>query len=286
MNVVFANQSPTLMNILASSSKWSLSWVPTQDHEDVAEMRLMEARRFTGGNVEAALVCAPSQIDFMRRMFPRAKILWVAHNGYVRQPAHVFRGVDACVAFSSMVSALTKSCTGLPSFFVSPAYEPRRLWTWKNNDFVTIKSRPARRIDDVSSVASYVLAGMKHTYYGQDQPGGFVSGDAKLAVLRSSSAYASMLHRSAGFGLAEHEAMSVGAPVLGGFWGDMEIEAPKMPSLHWSLRQLRGIAATLAQDEAFAKECSEASLDYIHSYRTRERMDETIESLVDSIRAL
>lgn len=113
-----------------------------------------------------------------------------------------------------------------------------------------------------------------------------MSGSRKMEVMSSSSAYASLLHRSAGFGLAEHEGMSLGSPLLGSFWGDMEIEVRDMPSLRYSIRELPGVASILATDQQFAEECSAASLDYISTCRTESRMNETIASAVEQIRSL
>lgn len=162
MKIVFANQAPTLMNMLSGASAWDLSWVPTGDHGGVSEMSLLSARRYAGGEVEAALVCAPSHIEFMSARFPRAKLIWVAHNGYVRPPDVWFRRVHACIAFSDMVRSMTECATGRPTFFISPSYKAERSWSWKAHHFVTIRSRPSARIDDVPSVAAYVLHGRTH----------------------------------------------------------------------------------------------------------------------------
>jgi hypothetical protein len=281
--VVTANQAPTLMNILEQSSSWKLRWVPTADHEGVSEMKLMRVPRYDPSDSPvAALVCAPHQIDIMRTRFPRAKVVWVAHNGYVRPENHMFSRVDACLAFSERVASLHEASTGVKTYFISPWYVPLQSWKWAPNLFVTIRSRPSHRIDDTPSVAAFALKGLRHVLYGQDQAGGFIDGEKKYGVLSSCSAYGSFLHRCAGFGLAEHEAMSVGAPILGSFWGDMEREA-RLYSLEHSIDRLPMLAKILAEDESFAKICSQQSLDYIAERRTKERMDRSITMFLDAM---
>jgi len=283
MMVVTANQAPTLMNMLAGSRSWDMRWVPTADHEGVSEMSLMKVPRYERGSPGIALVCAPAQIDLMRARFPAAKVVWVAHNGYWRPDQSVFARVDACLAISKRVAQIHEAVTGVKTYFVSPAYTAQARWAWKRDIFVTVRSRPSQRMDDVSSVAAFALRGFVHRYFGQDQAGGFVDGEQKARVLAECSAYASFLHRSAGFGLAEHEAMALGAPIIGCFWGDMETEARSYPALCHSIYDLRHVANRLANDTSFAQLCSEHSLAYIEACRTQDRMDSTIAAFVEAV---
>lgn len=106
----------------------------------------------------------------------------------------------------------------------------------------------------------------------------------KLHELRSHcSTYLSALPKEAGFGLTEHENLAAGVPVIGSRWGDMDSE---MSAGYWCLhdRHANQVSALkqLAVDHDAAKQVSERGLDFIAEQRTPQRMEESIQQLLDT----
>jgi hypothetical protein len=81
--VVAALQSPTLLNILIQSSAWSLSVQELGDHAGLKETSLADfpILRRPEERVELVLVCSPDHLFNARKIWPRAKIAWLIHNG-------------------------------------------------------------------------------------------------------------------------------------------------------------------------------------------------------------
>jgi hypothetical protein len=283
VNVLVAQQSPTLFNILAKSDEWDMTMAPMGDHRGLEELSLLDVPAFTRESPppDVVMVCTPDQLHQACRRFPSAQRLWVIHNGRHRRlldPRHesVISGV---VTFSEKVQWLQGN-RSVPVHFISPAYEAKPVWKWAPDKLWTLRNRPDTREDDLDAVIGAVCRGLDHTFYGQGQPAGFAPPEAIDTLRRSCSAHVSGLDRCAGFGLADHENFAAGVPVIGGWWGDL---AAEMPAEYWGLQHdLRAMAIAakrVAVDPDAAAQLSQLGLDYIRKHRTRERMDETIRDL-------
>jgi len=279
--VVAAVQSPTLLNILAASSSWSLAAYPLGDHGGIAETAAMRLPIWSEGDrlPEVVLVCSPAHLFNARAKWPRARIAWVVHNGRERWllPAEHESSVAGAICFSERLRWLCQAGRRPTFHFISPAYEAQGDWTWSENRLWTLRSRPSTRTDDRENLIAAITQESAHSFYGQDQPTGFADAETARALRGRCSAYVSALDRSAGFGLAEHEALAAGVPIIGGWWGDMEEE---MPDGYWGLqhnpRKMHEAARRVASDESAAKELSALGLGYIAKHRSRARMNETI----------
>jgi len=283
--VVAAVQSPTLLSILAKSSAWSLSAYPLGDHDGLAEAEATRISTWNDGDSspEVVLVCSPAHLFSARAKWPTARIVWVVHNGRERWllPAEHEDSVAGVICFSERLRWLCQAGRRPAFHFISPAYEARIEWTWAENRLWTLRNRPGTRSDDRENLIAAITQGASHSFYGQDQPTGFADADTSRALRGQCSAYVSALDRSAGFGLAEHEALAAGVPIIGGWWGDMEGE---LPAEYWGLqhnpRKMHEAAKRVASDESAAKELSALGLGYIAEHRSLARMNETIATLL------
>ncbi len=92
------------------------------------------------------------------------------------------------------------------------------------------------------------------------------------------------MQRTAGFGLAEHEALANGVPLIGGWWGDLEEE---MSDDYWGLShnlyKMSLATERVLNDEDGARELSQLGLDYIRKYRSTERMDDSVRTMLEAI---
>jgi len=286
--VVAAVQSPTLLNILAISSAWSLRTYAMGDHAGLAETSEMLAPVWDEASPapEVVLVCTPAHRELAMRKWPTARRLWVLHNGYEPGllPPECENGLAGVVCFSEKVRWIRQASSRTRCHFVSPAYVVKPLWTWQPNALWTLRSRPRSRHDDRDCVFAAVVQGAEHKFYGQGQQAGFADSETKRRMLVSSSAYVSCLMRSSGFGLAEHEAFAAGVPVVGGWWGDL---AAELPVEYWSLSHdlytTADAAKRLASKPDGAGDLSELGFNYIRKYRSAERMNESIAELLRQV---
>lgn len=286
MNVVVALQSPTLFNQLAISNEWNLWMEPIGNHEKLMEATLPRIPPL--GRMDpipdAVFVCAPSHIEMARRRWPHAKIVWVFHNGFQPLlPDKCNHEIDGAIAFSHRVCRAQSAYHGIKVRYISVAYEPSPRWKWNPDAFWSMRNRPSTRTEDVPMVVSLSMRDQSFTCYGQDQPGGFVDNMRREELVRSCTAYVSCLPRLAGFGLAEHEAMAAGVPVLATPWGDMEEEAPFYPSMARTLEELPRIASDLNINPSMAQYTSTMGLNYIGSCRTVASMDKSIAEFTGSL---
>jgi len=287
-SIAIAMQSPTLLEILARSSAWKLSVHLLGDHAGLAEAGIADLQNIDkdAPDARAVLVCSPAQLDQAKSRWPRAKVGWVIHNGRERRllPLEHEPRVDFTVCFSERVRWYAQAGRNIPAFFISPYYEAEPRWSWADSGLWTLRNRPDTRADDRDNLLLAVSKGLPYAVYGQDQPLGLAGVGKKETLISSSSAYLSCLDRSAGFGLAEHECMASGVPVIGGWWGDMEDE---MSSGYWGFQHspslMRSAAVRVCEDPDGARALSDLGLEYIRTRRTRQRMDDTIAYMISSL---
>jgi len=284
--VVAAVQSPGLFDILTTATAWSLKMCDLGDVAGMTEMASLRSPVVSPSSVKPSvvIVCTPAHLSRAQDKWPSAKIVWAIHNGRERWllPQSLEHHVSAVVCFSERVRWLASAGKTLPHFFVSPAYEPRPRWSWRANMFWTLRNRPNGRLDDRDNVIPAVMRGLAHTFYGQRQPAGPADTERKEQLIASCSAYVSCLDRAAGFGLAEHEAMAAGVPVIGAPWGDMDAEAYDYP-FAYDLRDLHLRATHVATNRETAEQMSRLGLEYISRHRSFDRMNQTIASLMKSL---
>lgn len=281
MNVVAAIQSPTLLNILATSREWKLTVRDLGDTSGLAETALLKAPFWDADEhsvPDVVLVCTPDHLRNAERLWPMAAKVWVLHNGRERGllPPDLESQVAAAIAFSHRVCWL-QGGRSVPVRFISPAYEAHPTWHWWPHPLWALRNRPTTRCDDLQTVLPAVTAGLRFKCYGQGQPDGFADEALKETLLGSSTGYVAALDRCAGFGLGPHECFARGVPVLSQRWGDLDSE---MSADYWgltrSLEDLRMAALHLAENRGAAADLSRLGIEYIRKYRSVARMEETI----------
>lgn len=284
--VVFALQSPTLLNALSRSRRWQLEVADLGDHPG-QEAELLEAPRYRGGPVDHVFACSPEHWRRAREEFPRAKLWWLIHNG---QPHLIPRDIEPerAVALSRRVAAMQgRVRPELPIHLVVPSYEPRRVWQWGRGCWTMI-SRPATRHPEHLRCVQRVrqIAQVEHVLCGEGQPGGFLYPDGRERKQRSCAAYLSALPKWSGFGLAEHECLAAGVPIVGSRWGDMPEE---MPDDYAGLDDAPEVQALVLRDlcdpvrgPELGEELSQVGLDFIAAHRKLERMEVGIQGVLES----
>lgn len=280
--VVWAHQAPTLLNVLAQSDKWRLETTDLGDSGGLAESRLLDVPTYQGGRPRIVFVCSPDQFGRATHYFNYCRIIWVLHNGKRDLiPSDMEHYVTEALTFSHHVAELQDRDRVLTHVIV-PAYRPNLQYRWSPNKLWAMINRPKTRSGEHERdvLAVQRLSGKPMTVFGQDQKAGFI--DDKSAVYGDCSGYVSALPDWAGFGLSEHECFAAGVPVIGNVgWGDMRQEMPDYEGLRGTVEEQAEAASRVATDSDFAASLSRRGIEFIEQYRSQERMDEDIESILD-----
>jgi hypothetical protein len=288
--VVWVAQAPLLLNRLCLSRSWNMQVASLPDANGLAELAQMDAPKWDGNSkgVVAAFACAPDHVQWVKEHLPDAKLVLVAHQGYAQKlpPAPPITPV---VAFSSRCAFFVSSQIVQQVSVLTPAYAPCPCWSWSPDKVWTMMSRPKTR-ENISFAALEDARRIAHTeigVYGQDQPDGFLTPQAKTYRLSSCSAYFEALPPRAGFGLAEHEAMAAGCPVVGAAWGDIctRLSCQKAFADYSNIYGLAALADRAAKDKEWAEARSAEQLQYIRDCFSQERMDESVERAMANITA-
>lgn len=290
--VVWALQAPTLLNRLATSERWQLLWCDLGDAGGLAERSQCNAERFKGpGRVDYVVVCTELQLKTARSTFPRAKVLWALHNGRADLLPAAAAEVSHFVTFSHRVAAMHAGAMGPyrehKIHVVVPEYEaelaPRGTWSHKRDAAWVMKSRPATRRPDHLRNIRYVSqkSGVTTAIYGQDQERGFLGPAGKDFLMARSTAYLSALPYWAGFGLAEHECLARGTPIVGTRWGDMAIEMPAEYGLDDDLDRVAARLFDLSENPRLGVRLSDLGQEFVRERRSVRRMNRDIERLCD-----
>jgi len=294
--VVAALQAPTLLNNWARSKKWDLQVAEIAYHEGLSEASLLSAPKWDGvsSDIMAVLVTTPAQLESAASVFPSAKRIWIAHNGQGHLiPRPLLDQIDGIVTLSRKVLDLQRTqipeLLGKPAWIIPPSYVPTHEFGWSPNAAWSMKSRPRTR--DKYELAFFAQCqerasklGIQIKLFGQDAPGGFLDESTRAALYEICSCYVSALPPWAGFGLAEHECMAAGVPVVGLYWGDVrEMYGQKYPALVDDLDSLAEVIEKLCDDREFARRVSEAGHDYIETCFSPTAMDQAIVQFVEEI---
>lgn len=287
--VVFAIQSPTLVNILAKSDQWDLQVCDMGDTNFKEAQSLVDTKKWDGDwlDVHSVYVCSPAHYEFATQHFKNSKIVWVLHSGLTHLiPENLKPRYALNFQYSNVVSwALARPEMEIRT--VIPHYQPDPCgWQWKPNDLWTMQSRPETRLPEagmniarVFEASPYVTK--HHRFFGENQRGGFLDPVAREDRFRHCSAYLTCLHRRSGFGLAQHEALSKGTPLVGLSWADMS--SKKLLGLHDTIEQTTLAAERVMLDRRYAEAVSKSGLEFIALERSKARMDESIKELLETI---
>ena len=128
-------------------------------------------------------------------------------------------------------------------------------------------------------------AGAAIERFGQGQPSGFLTPERRDTWYGGSLGYVSSLPTNAGFGLAEHEALASGCPLLAMAWGDTPVTLAGYPGLCFDgerlAARLREASARLA--EPHDKDSIVAGFDLLLTHYTRSIMDDGIHAMIAAL---
>lgn len=287
--VVWALQSPGLINALMPSNRWTIEVANLGDADDFFESTILRAPRWNGlsQGVSYVFICSPLQFERARASFPGAKIVQVAHQGY-RNRVPVPDSGCPIVCFSKRNLLDLGRWHAGPIYVLTPAFDVQRTWTWKPNDAWTVCSRAAIRPPMACAGVQEIVyrqPSISHKWYGQDNEGGFLGLDAMAAKRAKCSCYLTMLPPGSGIGLTEHECMAAGVPVVGamhGASGDWLTHA----ALHafFEFDSICNDIKVLCQRKSSAMHASDEGVQYIAEHHCRSRLDESIEAFLDRSR--
>lgn len=237
--VLFALQAPTLLQLLAADDGWDLRTEPMGDHEALAERAHLAGAPIPGigADVPAVIVvCSPAQLIRAKEMIfawgRDIPIVWAAHNGYEPE---LLDGWEGPLLTFSLNNLATFSLQPREHAYVIRPHMPivREFKTisgrGKDHPCFTMQNRPQTRPAHAVQMRNALLAsaveeaGVPHEVYGQDQPRGALGWLTRQTAFRDAPAYVSALPTNAGFGLAEHEALAHGCPLITMTYGDLPL---------------------------------------------------------------
>jgi hypothetical protein len=284
--VVAALQSPTLLNILHQSTAWQFWVTDLYDTDQLAELRWLQASTYAGNprDVNYVLVCTPNQWGRAGNLFPRAERVWMLHNGNENlTPPH---GDRCALTFSRRVGELHRARRPqMRIATVTPAYQVEPIWQEWAPRIWTLLNRPTTARSEYIGLIEELVRGLPFEWYGQGHANGILEGSARTDLERACAAYVTPLPTWAGFGLAQHECLARGVPLVGTRWGDLSEE---LPAAYTALdddpaARRRALERLLDPGEgpAYARELSELGMAMIREHRTVEQMDASIRNALN-----
>lgn len=281
--VVFALQSPTLLNKLVASKHWKLEVADLGD-SSLAERALLKAPMYVSGDVELVIVATPDHLRAAKKRWPSAKHVWAVHNGRPNMLPPDADGLSVLV-FSQKVKELQLwARPHLQIDCVRPFYNANKIWAWRENYVWSMLSRPNTRHSVQLLFNREVLqwSGVNAHFFGEGQQEGFLADS--LPLMRSCSAYLSSLPFWSGFGLAQHECFEAGVPLVCSRWGDSptEISTEYFALVDDLFKQAQALKLLASPDgRPFAEKLSDLGLEYIRRHRTLLSMEQEIERFLD-----
>lgn len=266
--------------MLEATPKWAIA-TKNLSNETFAEKELCKVPTWEGGRPDLFVGCIPEHHAWAFYNAPGVPRLHAIHSSDPRDMGGDPSGLDIIGFQKSGLEIAERSFRVRSTTFVSLWYEPKPVWSWGSGQPFSIMSRPWHRkptTQDRMKLAMANIVGMK--LYGEGQPHGFLT-EGKTAVMKSASCYVSMVGIDGGFGLSEHEAMAMGCPVIARRWGDMAVDFPKYPGFADSDEHLVALANACASDEKFARYLSEACIDYVAKFRTRQKFEDSVGMILD-----
>lgn len=302
--VLFALQAPTLLNLLVDTYAWDLRCQPMGDAGALAETALLDPRiRGLEGDVpDLMVVCSPDHLraaeQLQADLGKHIPIVWAAHNGYETHLTHKWAGPLLTFSANNLHAHVPDSRENV--FVIRPHVPLREIHPRAHQNveagahrfFWTMQNRPetrsivtqtrvallARAVDELRD------AGVRLTVYGQGHPGGFLPPDKRAEHLCWCPAYVSALPSCAGFGLAEHEALAAGSPLISYAWGDTFVTLADYPGLVHNLEGLKRQLLHLSVDDGCErKRYKEAGFYALSTHYTRRFMEDGIIRLLDGL---
>jgi hypothetical protein len=293
--IVAALQSPTLLNNLAQiKDTWSIEVVDLTDARDAfKEASLLRLPTYDGNPEGVAMFwgCDEKHLRWASHHLPDVPQAFLAHSGLPEFIGPSANGRLVVGFLRDNLAAALRAFNPAGIHYVSPAYEARPRWSWRHARAWTMMSRPSARyaptlasfrklIQLTNEAVGAQSSDQWHRLHGEGQPYGFLDGEAREDLIVGSSCYLSFEQPWGGFGLAEHEAMAAGVPLCAKSWGDMPEEARCHPGIGDTEQQVATAAARCLRDAVFAREVSEAGLEYIRKHRTMAALERTARGLL------
>lgn len=250
--VLFALQSPPLLQLLRACEAWDLRMEPLGDHEGLAESAILRDSPLPGLGTDVpdiVVVCSPAQLRRAKELVfgwgKKIPIVWAAHNGYETELTDGYEG--PLLTFSSANMATFALFPREHTYVIRPhvpiVREHKTIGSPPLPAF-TMQNRPHTRQNVAAKMRSALLAsaieeaGVTVDAYGQGQPKGFLDAAGKNIRWQYAAAYVSALPTTAGFGLAEHEALAHGCPLVTMAWSDAHITLADYPGMCTSQKEL------------------------------------------------
>lgn len=299
--VVWAIQSPTLLNILARGP-WDMYAADLGDTETLGGLGQLAVPQWDGAaeGVAAVFACSPAHVENARRLLPTVPIVLVAHQAY-SQKLPPCDGCTHVICFSESVRYYVRR--GLANASVAqastrwfdkirevrcirPCFECRPVWKWAPGQPWSMMDRPQTR-EPIAAAPLLTIkqrASVDIRIYGQDQAAGMLDAEAKARLFASSSCYVSAMHARAGVGLAEHEAIAAGCPVVGVRWGDFLLShaAGVQGMLEFAdLFEIAQLVDRVCIEGDLARTIANTQVEFLHRSHTLERMTLDIDRVMD-----
>jgi len=307
--VLWALQSPTLLNLLRATDAWDLRVEALGDHEGLAEADQGRCPGLAGEEPDVIFVCSPRQLEsaqaIARAHGHRPRIVWVAHNG--TEGGLVPRSWGGALLVMSAANVHTHAPSGRDQVFVirphiAPRFDGRvarvlgqrpkveALWGMRNRPTSRDVQQRMRTEQLARCVEEADVAGI-YQLYGQDTPGGYLTEEERDALFFDGIAYVSSVPTNAGFGLAEHEALALGSRLIAFAWGDARLTLAGYPGIvHSSEQMVHVLRETVAEERADhtrVREKLEAwsvcGWDLLATHYSRRTMDLGIEALLAGV---
>lgn len=300
--VLFALQSPPLLQLLRVSGAWDLRMEPMGDHEGLAENAVLGDRPIPGigGDIpDVVVVCSPAHLARAKELVfgwgKKIPIVWAAHNGHEPDLIDGWEGPLLTFSASNMAtfSLFPREHTYVIRPHVPVERELKLIGSGPLPAF-TMRSRPHTRQNIAAKMRVALLdaaaeeAGVPIDTYGQGQPKGFLTAAQKNIQFQYAAAYVSVLPNNAGFGLAEHEALAHGCPLIAMAWSDAHITLAGYGGLCASKAELvevlRTRCAAHAKDGVGARKAwAESGYDVLRTHYTLPFMDACIGRFLDGL---
>ena len=287
--VVIGYQSPGLVCRLRLSNSWNLQAHPLGEPlcDSWPDWAAPEFRG-DAASVEMVLVGSARQLLEARRIFPRARIVQLAHQGHLHRLPVWYEATNILTFSFGNRLQLLRHMEFSNIFVVRPFFEPASIWKWQKNEVWTMMSNPELRKPLDNAGPNQILAmaagnGIRHTWYGAGRPVGTLDEIGKRRVMSSCAAYLTVLRPKSGVGLAEHECMAAGVPVVGAAFADALDAAQDLPLWdYWDFDYIVEDLLRAAHHKSWAQRFSEMGLEYISSHCNLSAMDESIQLLLDT----
>ena len=283
---VWAHQSPTLLNLFRASPEWDLRVADLGDcsfqEKDLLTCLVEQPDQIA--HPDAVFVCAPGHFCRARKAWPKAKLVWVFHQGYPNREPQEAKECCAAVCFHPAIAAM------LETFSVrvlTPHFPVSHQWKFGPTDAYMMMSRPrSRPMMQIAANKELLQAvetatGKRAWWYGEQAPDGFRADPSTLYA--EHACYLSRLPWRSGIGLAEHEAMAAGMPMVGAAWGAYW-ETWNNHMRYCDTDMIAAEAKEIMTSRTRAENLSELQQRYVGATYSTENMNDSIARFIGSLK--